>query len=189
MPIPVGRPALQVRSHGGIRDALDRVDQRSGPLDFLWLYDDYVKEDVMGNIPAVTVAWLLFTAAWVPTQAPQMTPSALCDFASLVAPALTPAPDAPSSGHLPVIPPEPMPKTCTATQLCPQPGPGWGPSVECMGNTSCFVGSYYVTCDGVTTACPCYPGCGEPGCLCECLELQAYGPEANCARHECGCTP
>lgn len=58
--------------------------------------------------------------------------------------------------------------TCSANQTCPSPFDG---PIACMGNTSCQVFSYQISCDGNVIDCPCSTapsGCNDPLEWCVC---------------------
>lgn len=73
---------------------------------------------------------------------------------------------------------------CTAQQNCPSGG-----QVSCQGHSSCQVGSYWVSCDGVVHECT---QCGEPvdcidpGAYCACV---ASGGFSCYAKHCLNCFP
>ena len=73
---------------------------------------------------------------------------------------------------------------CSAQQSCPAPFGGSDTPVSCTGHTSCLVGSYYVTCDGVTTYCGCWGPIYDPECHCQCYESGGSG--RDCLRE---CSP
>ena len=91
-------------------------------------------------------------------------------------------------GNLPGSPPEPLFMThCSAQQSCPAPGGNPDTPISCTGHTSCIVGSYYVTCDGVSSYCSCWNPCGPwaPTCVCNCFA--GGGSLSFCLRSDCDC--